>query len=384
MLFGKITNVPMLSIILAAGITKIDFKKFITLVFFLAIPKTFILLFIGYHFGQSYSLIGHYMDIGSRVILFVILGALLFYFTSVYVKKFTGNDKELFNVNKYVNIDYLKPIAEGGLVRKCAKNIERIACTNNKILIIAPCLIGDFTASMPAISDYIQRNKDKTIDIVVTSVLKKLVQRMHGIHFIYVSKSATERSIEVCTDEHAISGEYEQVIILRASQDVLDNIIPRIKAEKVRHVVEEVTRYSIFELVKNNILRRRPKQWRAFNFELLGGTPRHIPFGEILDFTEEECQNIVTPNGVRTGYKKVIIHTGASWPMMRWSNEKWIELLKRINRTDSFDFIFIGSGKDGDDFDLISSHLDFPVFSLISQVSMIELVLVMHSADYFL
>lgn len=94
MIFWKITNVPMLSIIIASWLVKVDYLKFITTVFILALPKTLILMLIWYYFWKSYSVIAEYMDVYSQSFIILIFVLILFYILYIYTKKFT--------LNKYV------------------------------------------------------------------------------------------------------------------------------------------------------------------------------------------------------------------------------------------------------------------------------------------
>ena len=185
----------------------------------------------------------------------------------LYHKKMT---KTSFNIAKYLNTDYMKPVAEWRIGRLCASEIERIPCRNNRVLLIATSLIGDFVASIPAIFDFIQRNPDKKIDIIVSPVLKELARGIHGVGNIYTAKSVTDRSIEnIDIEKQLTPHSYELVIILRSSKDVLDNMTRQIKAEETRYIGKEFARYSLVELVAKTILGQRPKSWNEFNFELL-------------------------------------------------------------------------------------------------------------------
>lgn len=294
--------------------------------------------------------------------------------------------KDRFDIKKIVNLDYLKPFDEWRLARLCASKIKRVDCINNNILIISTCLIWDFAASIPAICDYIQRNKNKKIDIIVTSALKPLAEKINWINNVFIAKSVAKRNIEIWAKKSEIKWSYEEVIILRTSADVLRNIIPNIKASKIKLVVKEVAKYSVFELLKWNLLKKRPKQWRDFNFELLWWTPKDFSFNEMIEVGENDISLVSKHlDQLNENRKKIIIHTWASWYMMRWDNEKWIDSIRKINTLWDFDFIFIwNSTKDIEDFNYISSKLDFTVHSLISKISILDLILVMRQSDFFI
>ena len=81
-LFGKVTQAPIVAILIAAGITKTDFRKYLQIVFFVAIPKTLFFLLLGYYLGKSYQVlniyIGYSVFIGGIILSCVILGYYLF------------------------------------------------------------------------------------------------------------------------------------------------------------------------------------------------------------------------------------------------------------------------------------------------------------------
>ena len=242
----------------------------------------------------------------------------------------------------------------------------------DRILIVNPCLVGEFTASIPAIVDFIQRNNGKKIDIVVSAPLKVLAEKIIDVNNVYVAQSVFKRSSEVLNDQRQVLLGYEKIILLRASHGVY-NFLKKVSAQNVKTGACIYARYA-FHLLSSIILRRTPKQWRTVNFEMLGGAPREIPFDEMFELSIENRKN----------GKKIIIHTGSSWPMMYWEKENWIELLKKINALENFEFIFIGAGKDIDDYNYISANLKFKTHSVISQMNLLELVLLMRTVDYFI
>lgn len=61
-LWGKLAHGIGTSFLFAAGAAKMPFRKFIYYNIIGTIPKSIILLFIGYLFGQSYARIGKYFD----------------------------------------------------------------------------------------------------------------------------------------------------------------------------------------------------------------------------------------------------------------------------------------------------------------------------------
>jgi ADP-heptose:LPS heptosyltransferase len=281
------------------------------------------------------------------------------------------------------NFDYFGVFKEAGIIERSAARIKRGDSMNDRVLIIIPCLIGDFVAALPAIADYVQRNSNKRFEMVVTPPLKELADNIRGVERVYAVRSVSKR-INEGEPMEKISGEYEEVIILRASEDVLTQIVPYISANKIITKTKEVAKYSVFDLFKNNILRKRPTQWRDLNFTLLGGTSKHISFKEIFEFNLDDYARVRELGLLSSSATNIIIHTGASWHMMYWPTEKWISLLRKIHSSGNFNFIFIGAEKDLPDYRKISSHVDFLIVSAVGKVTIRDLTLLIAQADYFI
>lgn len=256
--------------------------------------------------------------------------------------------------------------------------------SKERILIVNPCLIGDFAASIPAISDFIKKNTDKKIDIVVSPPLKELALKVRGIENVYAAESIFNRSSE--NSEHTIEKipeYYDEIMFLRASPGIF-KILKHTSASKIRTGAKFFSKYGIHLLI-SIILRRKPKQWSEINFEMLGREPRNVPFEEIFEFQAEDYEKIKKFKEINFASIKIIIHTGSSWPMMHWENDKWINLLEKINEFGKFEFIFVGSGeKDTKDYIYISASLNFKTISLISKTNILELVMLMRSSEYFI
>lgn len=289
-------------------------------------------------------------------------------------------------MKKIFNFDYFNIRKEIFLFLKIAfvKNFisDKTANKSGSILIVNPCLIGDFMASVLAIRDFIEKNSDKKIDIMVSSPLNSLTQRIIGVRNVFTAKSVYERKLERVAEENQNFNAYEKIIVLRISPEAY-RIIKHITAAKIEISLWHFLKYG-FHMGGKLIARRTPKPFREINFEMLGGVSRDVPFNEIFKFKPEDYENINTLPAVRSPNKKVIIHTGSSWPMMRWEKEKWVKLLQKIHALGFFEFIFIGAEKDVEDYEYISSHLKFKVYSVISKLSLLELMLLLHSADYFI
>lgn len=283
------------------------------------------------------------------------------------------------------NWDYFYPLLkEGDLIDKCVSGIEKVECNNGRMLIIIPALMGDFVASIPSLSDYIKRNADKKIDLMVAPPLKKITERIVGVHAVYTAKSVAQRSNEESNETTPHFEPYEEIIILRTSEDVLKNKVPYLQAGKISSRKWKVFKFGLYELLIKTILRQKPKRWHDFHFELLDGNVQDISYKNIFHIKEGEAENIRALFDGATGKKDIIVHTGASWHMMKWEKGKWVELLKKIHESGSYNFIFVGAAKDIEEYGYIASQLEFKTTSLISKLDVFDLMLALSQATYFI
>jgi len=271
-----------------------------------------------------------------------------------------------------INLDYFNVFKEPALF---AALIARHAFTrktapkSNAVLIVNPCLIGEFAASAPALYEFTRKHKGTEIDLLVSPMLKSLAQHITGVRAVYTAQSVFAR-------------EYKKVIVLRISSDAY-RILGAIKTARVQTALPHFIRYGI-HLIWNLFRGKAPKSWREVSFAILNEVPRDMPFDDIFSISSEEYARVLALPALQAGREKVVIHTGASWPMMRWEKERWIELLQRINALGLFEFIFVGAERDIEDYEYISSRLKFKTYSVISQINLFELVLLLRSADYFI
>ncbi len=283
---------------------------------------------------------------------------------------------EYMNLAKELIFFWLLPFV---IIRK-KKGIRDI---NNSVLIVCPCLIGEFMATVPALRDFIRRNIDKRVDIVVTPPLRAIAERIIGIGNIYCVSSVYSRNDEDFNDADHIPRVYDHIHILRLSSSVF-HILRHITFSHMSRNTLRFTAY-VLHLWKSLLFRRTPKQWRDFNSELLGGETNHISFDEIfslkdIDYNAIEKFNIENISGTR-----VMIHTGSNWPMKKWDNEKWRELIERINSRIPSTFIFIGSNQDLDDYEYITSRIPrVSIHSLIGKTNLLETMLLMRKCQYFI
>lgn len=77
--FGKFSQALCVPILIAAGVAKVPYRKYITINLFATLIKSLILLLIGFYFGQAYAKIARYLDITAIIVLILAVIFLLFY-----------------------------------------------------------------------------------------------------------------------------------------------------------------------------------------------------------------------------------------------------------------------------------------------------------------
>lgn len=284
-----------------------------------------------------------------------------------------------------VNWDYLNlyqeiPLFCALIVRNVFRKKAREA--NGRVLIVNTCLIGEFAASIPALRDYIERTMGMAVDLMVSPPLKPLAERIRGVHAVYAAKSLYGRSYELGEPVEQTFTTYDEIIVMRISRDAF-RLVRTIQAGSIHTILREYSKYSA-HLGWNVLGRRAPKQWREMNFEMLGGQAREMPFDDLFQFKESDYADVARLEELQTTAKKIIIHTGAGWVMKKWELDRWAELLQKINALGNVRFIFVGGGEDASDFATLASKLDFPIYSLIGKIDLLELLLVLRQSDYFI
>lgn len=254
---------------------------------------------------------------------------------------------------------------------------------NGKILIVSPCLIGEFVASIPAIYDFINRHPHKKIDLLVTPQLELLAKKISGIHKVFITKSVyVGRSKDKIDYKKQEFGLYEMIFFLRISE--LAYVITfHIKDSEIRTSFVKMFAY-VAHLVKSMFIGRTPKSWRSLNFDILGGKESDFPIEKMFSFNKEDYDRVGALEVFKNKKDKIIIHVGTKWSMKRWDKDRWVELLKKMNKLGDFHFIFVGGEDDVKDYEYISSRLDFKVESLIKKISLSDLILVLKKAEYFI
>ena len=80
LLFGKISHAIGAPILVAAGMAKIPLEKLVWFNFWATLPKSLVLLAIGYYFGRAYQEIDRYIGYGNLIIFSLAIIAVIIYF----------------------------------------------------------------------------------------------------------------------------------------------------------------------------------------------------------------------------------------------------------------------------------------------------------------
>jgi ADP-heptose:LPS heptosyltransferase len=287
-------------------------------------------------------------------------------------------------MSKKVNWDYIKAFKEPYLILKVSLLKEDESLRNlNRVLIVNAGLVGDFMTSVPAIRTFIKNNKNLTVDLVVNPLVGRLAERIKGVRKVFVAKSyASSRGVEKISSLNQKLGSYGRVRVMMISNGSY-NLIKGIKAGKIKSSLGKFFKYQYY-LVKNGVLNQKPVQKNEIYPDLLDEKMVDIKFEDAFNFTDKDYKKIKNLNVMKTKGKIIIVHTSTPWIMKNWDNDKWVELIKKINNLGKYRFIFVGN-KDGEsDFKEISSKLDFKVYSLINKTDIKELMLILRQSNYFI
>ena len=287
---------------------------------------------------------------------------------------------------KKINYDYLKSYSELLLLLKIKINYigKKQVKKPKRILIINSCLVGDFIASSHAIRYFIKKNK-AIVDVLVPSPIKPLAERIKGVNKVFTAKSICNRELEKSSiNTNSKFPRYDFVLIMRISPDSY-NILKRLQFNSVKSYLKPIIKY-FFHVTKCLLLRKNFKQWKTLNFEIIEEPEKHYSLDEIFNFKKSDYDQIKNLPEIKEKGKKIIIHAGGSgWKVKFWENNKWAELLKKINKIGKFKFIFVGAGEQEKKiFEQIQSKLDFKIYSLINKIDLKELMLILKISDYFI
>jgi ADP-heptose:LPS heptosyltransferase len=255
-----------------------------------------------------------------------------------------------------------------------------------KVLIIHTCLIGEFAASLPAITAFVGRNPGLTVDIMVAAPLKSLAEKVRGIRRVYVASSTFGRENERGQSAPEEFDSYEKIEILLIGPEAY-RLLPKIKAGRIELRFSVLFAYGL-NIGAGLLSRRRPRRWAETSFLLLGlPVPANLQldFDRTFRFTKDDEAAVGYLLPKTPGKTKVVIHTGASWVSKKWSSDKWARTLSILNSQGNMAFVFVGAGgKEQADYEYIFQRLPFPVYSIIGRTSVDQLLLLMRLADRFL
>ncbi len=148
----------------------------------------------------------------------------------------------MFN-REYFNI--WQEAALGGIIELTKRTRDY---KNNKILIVIPCLIGEFASAAAALSFFIAENKDKKVDLLVSPALKSLAERLKGVNEVFVVEKINEKkNFEP----------YEKIIIMRMNKGAY-RIVRNISAGEIKTTLFAGLKY-VAHLTKNLLFRSQPK-----------------------------------------------------------------------------------------------------------------------------
>lgn len=273
-----------------------------------------------------------------------------------------------------------------GLARKKEKKTDR---KTNRVLIVSTCIIGDFLSYIPAIREFLKKMRKKA-DIIVTSPVRPLAEKINGIDKVWIAKSSYMRTIERGKKSRdKIPEGYDSLIVLRIGPESYD-MIKGIRFSEIITCDWAYLRYFVNQS-KGAVLKKQVRQSREVAFDVikmrksLKEIDKNIDLDDYFVFNKKDRDFIKKRNEIRTRDKIILIHTGSGWESRLWEDEKWVELIKKINQTGKFRFIFIGGTEQEEQaFKNISKGLGFKTYSLIKKLDLKELFLLMKKGSYFI
>ena len=289
-----------------------------------------------------------------------------------------------------INFEYLKILQEAPLfckliLWKTLRNRKSVPATPGTVLLVNVSLVGEFAATATAMGDFIERNPEKIVDIMVSPALRPLAQKIQGVRHVFVATSVFGRPTEQkdCNEKTAeVFDSYAITILMRISPEAYRSL-KTMQTGQMQTALPYLLGYGL-HLLRCFIRRRVPRTWREVNFAILGGVPRDIPLENLFIFTEEEKRHVAHLPALQTKEKKVLVHTRASWVMNQWPLVRWEALLKELGAIPEYRFIFVGSKAEMEDYQHLTRQVATPLYSLIGETSVAELLLVMRQCDSFI
>ena len=264
-------------------------------------------------------------------------------------------------------------------------SLKSRAGRNLSTLVVMPCAVGDSLSYLPALRAFVDRNL-APVDVVVSPEFRSLAERVKGVRRVYIASSSYNRMSEQLNRlNQPLSSDYDQIVILRLSQQAFD-LIKHIRGKRVVSSDATLLRY-VLHVAKSSLLNRSVVQSREVMFEVFGleDVAMSNNVYELFDDTDEGPYSYVSLPVINCEVKKVLVHTGSGWNVKRWSDENWVELLGRVNEQGDYRFFFVGKGEEErSSFERIQQRLDFYVHSLIDSVNLWELFQIMKMSDFFI
>ncbi len=253
------------------------------------------------------------------------------------------------------------------------------------VLIVAPCIVGDCLACLPAVETFANENQT-SFDIVVSPDFRSLAERLKRVRHVFVANSSyntvTERQSRVT---QRLPSKYDLIIVLRLSREAFD-LIKHIRCRNIISSDSVLSRY-IVHMAKSSLLKRPVIQSWEMMFEVFGlnGVPHNGRLPSLFDLGANDLNCLNSFSALQGPERKVLVHTGSGWQVKLWSDDRWVNLLERIRAFDACRFIFVGKGdEEKATFERIQHRLNFKIHSLINAVNLWELFLVMKRSDCFI
>jgi ADP-heptose:LPS heptosyltransferase len=243
------------------------------------------------------------------------------------------------------------------------------------VLIVNCCLIGDFVVSLPAITEFIQEHANSMIDLLTSPSVVPLARRLYGVRRVYAAQSVFGRDTELGGGDKRLSSSYDQVIVLRLS-DQARRLLIKTSYRAIRTYLVPLLKHG-FNLATRPSA--QAKQLSEFNFEVFGKFGRrekHLSAEKFFDFTNVPA--IDAPAG-----RTVIVHTGSGSRVHLWPVDKWVSLLESLHEFRDISFVFVGGEGEESIYSEISRRVSFPLHSVIRKYDLLELVMLMRLSHLF-
>jgi ADP-heptose:LPS heptosyltransferase len=286
----------------------------------------------------------------------------------------------------YINSEEFKVAGEIPLLLKLRwkQLFAKRPASSGKILIIDTCIIGDFTATLPALRLFIQK-ANKEIDLIVSPPLRLIAESIRGVHAVFTADSIYKRNIEKESGHTILPPEYDLVLVMRISPKACE-LLDHVRYSKL--VTYDLILLGYFaHLLWKIFLKKEVRQWRDVNYEIVGlkEPEKKLEFDDIFNLNTVEYDRAEELLDEMGNERRVIIHTGSGWHVKLWSNEEWLEAIKGLNSLGDFSFIFVGQGeKEAETFEYIQKRVDYKLHSLINRTDLRTTLLIMRLSDYFI